>query len=91
MPLRVLNNKVLVKRDEVKKYEGSIVLPDIVVGAYEKVSPKGTVLSIGDKVRQVNVGDRIYFEQFGGAYLNKEENLLVLTEDEIIGFVDDRP
>ena len=89
MGLRVLGNNVLVKRDEIEKYKGMIELPDIVIPALEKVSPKGTVVAVGKEVKEIKVGNRVYFQQFGGSYLEKDQNLLILREEEILGFVDD--
>jgi chaperonin GroES len=89
-----LNDKIVVKRLEAEeKTAGGIVLPD---SAKEK--PKqGTVQSVGDgklldsgkrAAFQVKVGDRVLFTSYGGSEVTVDgEELIVLTEDEILGVV----
>ena len=78
MGLKALGNTIIVKRDEIKKYQGSIELPDIVKAQFEKVAGSGIVVSIGKDVKQeIFIGDLVYFEQFGGAWADEEKKLLV--------------
>ena len=90
MGLRALNDNLILERDEIKKYEGTIVLPDIYAGAIEKVSPTGTIISLGkDVTLDVKVGDKVYFQQFGGSNLKYgDKNYVVINEKELIGTYD---
>ena len=88
--VKPLSNRVVLKRSEPKTTKGGILLPD---SAKEK--PKeGMILAVGpgkldDKgaliPMQVRVGDRVLFSSYGGVELKtEEEDLLVLSEDDIL-------
>ena len=90
-----LNDKVLIKRLEAEeKTAGGILLPDTA-----KEKPKqGKVLSVGEGKRldngqrakfQVKEGDRVLFTSYAGneVTINGEE-LLIMTEDDILAVVD---
>ena len=96
MNIRPLHDRVVVRRlDEETTSAGGIVLPD---SAAEKPS-QGEVLSIGTgKVLEngdvrpldVKVGDKIIFGQYGGSTVKIDsEELLILTESEIFGVLED--
>lgn len=96
MNIRPLHDRVVVRRlDEATTSAGGIVLPD---SAAEKPS-QGEVLSIGTgKVLEngdvrpldVKVGDKIIFGQYGGSTVKiDDEELLILTESEIFGVLED--
>lgn len=90
-----LNDKVVVKRLEAEdKTAGGIVLPD---SAKEK--PKqGKILSLGDGKLlengkrvgfQVKEGDRVLFTSYAGNEITIDgEELLIMTEDDILAVVD---
>jgi chaperonin GroES len=95
MKVKPLGNRVLVRRSKMKASKGGILLPDT---AQEK--PKeGEVLAIGpgkmnDKGEietvSVKVGDRVLFGSYAGTEVkgvNEDEELLILSEDEILGIV----
>ena len=95
MTVKPLNDKLIVKRLEAtEKTAGGILLPD---SAKEK--PKeGKVLSVGQGRRldngqraafQVKEGDRILFTSYAGTEINHEgQELLIMTEDDILAVVD---
>jgi chaperonin GroES len=96
MNIRPLHDRVVVRRlDEETTSAGGIVLPD---GAAEKPS-QGEVLSVGTgkilengdvRALDVNVGDKIIFGQYGGSTVKIDgEELLILTESEIFGVLED--
>jgi chaperonin GroES len=90
-----LNDKIVVKRLEAEeKTAGGIVLPD---SAKEK--PKqGKVLSLGDgklldngkrAAFQVKEGDRVLFTSYAGNEVIVDgDELLIMTEDDILAVVD---
>ena len=90
-----VNDKIVVKRMEAEsKTAGGIVLPD---SAKEK--PKqGKVLSVGDGKLldsgkrasfQVKTGNKVLFSSYAGTEVNVDgEELLVMTEDDILAIVD---
>tara|TARA_A100001037_G_C15142257_1_gene634411 strand:+ start:3451 stop:3741 length:291 start_codon:yes stop_codon:yes gene_type:complete len=96
MNIRPLHDRVVVRRlEEESTSAGGIVLPD---SAAEKPS-QGEVLSVGPgkmldngEVRNldVSVGDKVIFGQYGGSTVKIDgEELLILTESEIFGVLED--
>ena len=96
MNIRPLHDRVVVRRvEEDATSAGGIVLPDT---ASEKPS-QGDVLAVGTgkvlddgSVRAIdlNVGDRVVFGQYGGNTVKVDgEELLILSENEIFGVLED--
>jgi chaperonin GroES len=96
MNIRPLHDRVVVRRlDEETTTSGGIVLPD---SAAEKPS-QGEVLAVGTgkqldsgevRAMDVKVGDKVIFGQYGGSTVKiDEEELLILTESEIFGVLED--
>ena len=96
MNIRPLHDRVVVRRlEEESTTAGGIVLPD---SAAEKPS-QGEILAVGTgkildngEVRplDVSVGDKIIFGQYGGSTVKIDrEELLILTESEIFGVLQD--
>jgi chaperonin GroES len=90
-----LNDKIVVKRLEAEeKTAGGIVLPDT---AKEKPR-QGKVLSLGEgrllesgkrAPFQVREGDRVLFSAYAGNEVTIDgEELLIMTEDDILAVVD---
>lgn len=89
--IKPLGNRVLVKRSVAPESKGGILLPD---SAKEK--PKeGTILAVGPgkmddsgtlQQLHVNIGDLILFSSYAGTEVKEdEEDLLILSEDDILG------
>ena len=96
MNIRPLHDRVVVRRvEEDATSAGGIVLPDT---ASEKPS-QGDVLAVGTgkvlddgSVRAVDlkVGHRVVFGQYGGNTVKVDgEELLILSENEIFGVLED--
>jgi len=96
MNIRPLHDRVVVRRlDEETMSAGGIVLPDT---ASEKPS-QGEVLAVGPgkvldngKLQEphVKAGDKVIFGQYGGSTVKLDgEELLILSETEIFGVVED--
>lgn len=96
MNIRPLHDRVVVRRlEEETMSAGGIVLPDT---ASEKPS-QGEVLAVGPgKVLDngsvhsldLNVGDKVIFGQYGGSTVKVDgEELLILSESEIFGVLED--
>jgi chaperonin GroES len=96
MKIRPLHDRVVVRRtEEETRTAGGIVLPD---SAAEKPS-RGEVLAVGPgklldngDVRKldVKVGDKVIFGQYGGSTVKIDgEELLILSESEIFGVLED--
>lgn len=94
--IRPLGNRVLIKRSQKNTSKGGILLPDT---AQEK--PKeGTVIAAGPgkyddngtlQPLSVKVGDRVLFSSYSGTEVKnrsaEEEELLVMSEDDILGVI----
>lgn len=96
MNIRPLHDRVVVRRrEEETTTAGGIVLPD---SAAEKPS-QGEILAVGPgkvldngklHAPHVNVGDRVIFGQYGGSTVKIDgEELLILSESEIYGVMED--
>jgi chaperonin GroES len=99
MKIRPLGNRLLVRRSKMKASKGGILLPDTA-----KEKPKeGEVLAIGPgKMNEngevtpvaVHVGDRVLFSSYAGMEVkgdaNEEDELLILSEDEVLGILGEK-
>ena len=90
--IQPLGNRVLVRRREAKATKGGILLPD---SAQEK-SKVGDVIAVGPGKRDedgnllpmhVEVGNQVLFSAYAGTEVKdeKEEEFLIVTEDDILG------
>ena len=87
---KVLGNKILVKRIEMKLNSGIIV-----EGAFVEPYFRGEVLMVGDKISQAKVGDTIrtgyhhgmdWKEKISPLDPDKEDTLKLINEDDIWAF-----
>ena len=96
MKIRPLHDRLVVRRlEEDTVSAGGIVLPD---SASEKPS-QGEILAAGPgkiadngdvQKLDVKVGDRVIFGQYGGSTVKIDgEELLILSESEIFGVLED--
>ncbi len=96
MNIRPLHDRVVVRRlEEETLTAGGSVLPD---SAAEKPS-QGEILAVGSgklldngdvRALDVKVGDKIIFGQYGGSTVKIDgDELLILTESEIFGVLED--
>lgn len=94
--IKPLGNRVLVRRAKKAESKGGILLPD---SAQEKPR-EGEVIAVGpgkldeDGVMQVltvSVGDTVLFGAYAGTEVKHEssenEELLIMTEDDILGIL----
>lgn len=84
MGFRVIYDRVLVKRDS-KVETSHLMIPDKV----KKAPRTGVILSVGDEVKYVAVGDHVVFSEYAGHFLEPsqdliESDLIVMREDEIL-------
>jgi chaperonin GroES len=93
--IKPLEDRVLIKRSEVQKSKGGILLPDT---AQEK--PKeGVVIAVGPgktdedgnrKPLQVKVGDQVLFSSYAGTKIENqtsEEEYLIMKEEDLLGIL----
>lgn len=101
MAIRPLNDTIFLEPEPYKAYdsnpeimrilaEGVLSLPE--QNTVEKVSNIGTIISWGDRCRykeHFEVGKRVMFKQFGGAYFYHEgKKLLSILEEELLAIYD---
>lgn len=95
MKIVPLNDKIVVKRLEAEaKTAGGIVLPD----AAKEKPKEGKIVSVGQgkvldsgkrSTFQVKPGNRVLFTSYAGTEVTVDgEELLVMTEDDILAIVD---
>jgi len=85
---QVLGEMILVKKENVKKSAGSLLVPDEARKSGQ-LCLKGKVVSVGTKVQDVHVGDVVFFSNYAGQYLQLEDSfdepdLVVMREDEVL-------
>lgn len=89
--IKPLGNRVLIQRSKAQTTKGGILLP---ASAQDK--PKeGVVVAVGPgkideegnkEPMQLKVGDRVLFSSYAGTEVkNDEEEMLILSEDDILG------
>lgn len=86
--LKPLHNNVIVDPEE-KKTETS---SGIYTGAYstEVGLRRGTIVAVGDKVKELKEGDKICFLVVSGNIATFEgERYLRMSEDEVVGFINE--
>ncbi len=96
MNLRPLHDRVVVRRQEEEQTSpGGIVLPD---SATEKPI-RGEVIAVGNgklldsgdvRALDLQVGDKVLFGKYSGTEVKiKDEELLVMREDDIMAVIED--
>lgn len=90
-PIEPLFDRVFVKKDETKKTESGLHLPETVKGRAQT----GVVVAVGPGLRNhlgeylppcVKVGDRVYIAEFHGKIVRyKDQEVFIFNENEIIG------
>jgi chaperonin GroES len=93
--IKPLHDRVILKRiEEGEQVRGGIIIPDT---AKEKPQ-EGEVIAVGEGKRKddgtrqpmdVNVGDRVLFEKWGGDEIKLDgEEYLIVREEKIIGVIE---
>jgi co-chaperonin GroES (HSP10) len=87
MTITPLDDRVIVRLDKSEKIQNKIIIP-------QTVEPKhivGEVMSIGPKVLEVKIGDKILLNKFVKRGLNfpADETVASIRESEILGVVED--
>ena len=95
MKVRPLGDRILIRRiEEDDQVSGGIIIPDT---AKEKPQ-RGEVVAVGQGARldggklaplDVKAGDQVLFGKYSGSDVNvRDEELLILKEDEILGILE---
>lgn len=83
--LKVINDRVLIKPDAPKKYEGALEIPDAYRAFYENLPETGEVVSFGDKCKyKWEIGQRVHFAKMAVSKLiHNDQEYLVIREYDI--------
>ncbi len=82
MKLQALGTRVLVKMDQPEHEVGRFFIPD----AYVQRDVVGTVISIGEYVELVDVGQRVLLRQHSGIdVVIDNDDYNIIQEDDILG------
>jgi len=86
MKFKPLKERVFVSySDELEKTAGGIYVPDT---AKEKPQ-RGKVEAIGSEVKEVKVGDEIFFDKYSGSKVNIDNlEYLIIKEEDILGIIE---
>jgi chaperonin GroES len=88
--IKPLGNRILIKRSKAPTTKGGILLPD----SAQQKPQEGIVVAIGPgkldehgnkETVQVTVGDLVLFSSYAGTEIKDEEEMLILSEDDILG------
>ena len=86
--IKILGDSILIKRDPLpEKKIGLIYLPDAYAGREQKVRDRGEIVLVGDKIKHIKdltVGKRVIFGRFSYQDFNKDENLILVKECDIL-------
>lgn len=87
MNLRPLGDRLLVRLEAPpeKVTAGGILLPGDI--GTDKFSKRGTVEAVGEKVREVSVGETVLFSGFAGNTIPHDDELRLMREGEVLGVV----
>lgn len=83
--MRAIKNKVLVRRDApIVQTEGGIFIPP-----QSRIVPwTGEVISVGEEVEGLEVGEHVLLAQFMGEFIRDDEMLVCIDRGEILAVVD---
>lgn len=86
MKFKPLKDRVFVSySDDVEKTAGGIYVPDT---AKEKPQ-KGKVEAVGSEVKDVKIGDTIFFDRYSGSKVNmNNKEYLIIKEEDILGIIE---
>ncbi len=86
MKSKPLKERVFVSyTDETEKTAGGIYVPDT---AREKPQ-KGKVEAVGSEVKEVKVGDNVFFDKYSGSKVNIDNvEYLIIKEEDILGIIE---
>lgn len=79
MRFRPLGERIVVRRTDEKTTKSGIILPD-----NSKEKPlEGTVMSIGDEVENIKIGETVLYGKYSGSdiTIDGEDFILLMTED----------
>lgn len=86
MKLQPLGARVLIKRvPELTQTAGGIIIPDTCT---EKPM-EAIIVSTGDEVEKVKIGDKVLFAKFSGVEVmsNNEGMFLIMDEKQLLGII----
>ncbi len=86
MKFKPLKDRVFVSySEETEKTSGGIYVPDT---AKEKPQ-KGKMEAVGSEVKEVKVGDEVFFDRYSGSKVNMDNvEYLIIKEEDILGIIE---
>lgn len=86
MKFKPLKDRVFISySDEEEKTAGGIYVPDT---AKEKPQ-KGKVEAVGQEVKDLKVGDVVFFDRYSGSKVNIDNTeYLIIKEEDILGIIE---
>jgi len=85
MKIQAIGDRVFIRLEADKTQAGNKI---IMVSDYPEERTFGEVVSVGEKVKSVKNGDRVFFHVFDELE-GPEENMVVVRENSILGVIQD--
>lgn len=93
MEIKPVLHRILIKLDQVEEVtKGGIIIAADLIKKERKAVEKGTVVAIGETCFKdyggsqdtVKVGDRVIIAQYSGKEVDKENNIVVVNDEDIL-------
>ena len=93
MEIKPVLHRILIKLDQVEEVtKGGIIIAADLIKKERKAVEKGTVVAIGETCFNdyggsqdtVKVGDRVIIAQYSGKEVDKENNIVVVNDEDIL-------
>ena len=80
--IKPLGKRILIELQKAPTTKGGLFLP---TSGKEKPT-QGKVVAFGD-VKDINIGDLVYFTEYTGSPIPGEDNLLILDEEDVLAIL----
>lgn len=93
MSIKPVLHRILIQLDSVDEItEGGIIIAKELIKKERRAVEKGTVVAIGETAfkdyggssNTVSIGDKVLIAQYSGKEVNKDENLVVVNDEDIL-------
>lgn len=91
IPLIPLFDKILIKRPpEMEETDGSHGTPIIIPGTSREKAMNGEIISVGNDIKYVEIGQTIMFRKYAGTDVSFDDDnqYLIISEQDVLGILE---